>query len=149
MGGVLKLYDMDNLQEKLAELKTYIGKTDEESKARFDSLSAEIKAMKLTDEEKTIFSNFMMQGLEDISNSMDVIERELRIREQLKEAVEILPLAYIARNYFGKSASWLYQRINGYKVRGKVSTLNHEEIGIFNRALKEIYQGKNMMMALL
>ena len=138
MGGVLKLYDMDNLQEKLAELKTYIGKTDEESKARFDSLYAEIKAMKLTDEEKTIFSNFMMQGLEDISNSMDVIERELRIREQLKEAVEILPLAYIARNYFGKSASWLYQRINGYKVRGKVYTLNHEEIGIFNRALKEI-----------
>ena len=132
MGGVLKLYDMDNLQEKLAELKTYIGKTDEESKARFDSLSAEIKAMKLTDEEKTIFRNFMMQGLEDISNSMDVIERELRIREQL------LPLAYIARNYFGKSASWLYQRINGYKVRGKVYTLNHEEIGIFNRALKEI-----------
>ena len=49
-----------------------------------------------------------------------------------------MPLAYIARNYFGKSASWLYQRINGYKVRGKVYTLNHEEIGIFNRALKEI-----------
>ena len=37
----------------------------------------------------------MMQGLEDISNSMDVIERELRIREQLKEAVEILPLVIL------------------------------------------------------
>lgn len=129
---------MDNLQKKLAELKKYIGKTDEESKAKFEALSSEIKAMELTDEEKSIFGNFMMQGLEDISNCMDIIEHELNIRERLKESLEVLPLSYIARNYFGKSASWLYQRINGYKVRGKVYTLNREEINIFNRALKEI-----------
>lgn len=33
---------------------------DEESKVRFDFLFVEIKVMKLMDEEKIIFSNFMM-----------------------------------------------------------------------------------------
>lgn len=56
----------------------------------------------------------------------------------MKEVADILPLSYIAKNYFGKSAAWLYQRINGNKVRGKVYTLNREEVDTFNRALKEI-----------
>jgi hypothetical protein len=41
-------------------------------------------------------------------------------------------------NYFNKSASWLLQRLNGYQVRGKVYTLNQEQKGIFNQAVKEI-----------
>ena len=56
--------------------------------------------------------------------------------EEIRDSLDILPLSYIAKHYFGKSASWLYQRINGNKVRGKVYTLNKEEIEIFNKAFK-------------
>ena len=78
------------------------------------------------------------EGLGEIEKSITHIEHELKIRDQLKEVADILPLSYIAKNYFGKSAAWLYQRINGNKVRGKVYTLNREEVDTFNRALKEI-----------
>ena len=47
-------------------------------------------------------------------------------------------MSYIAKHYFGKSASWLYQRINGNKVDGRVYTLNAEQKATFNRALQEI-----------
>lgn len=46
--------------------------------------------------------------------------------------------SYIARQYFGKSAAWLQQRIYGYKVRGKVYTLSKKDIETFNFALQDI-----------
>jgi len=42
-----------------------------------------------------------------------------KIREKLdKDTYSLLPISYIAKNYFGKSTAWLQQRINGYKVKG-------------------------------
>ena len=46
----------------------------------------------------------------------------------------------IAQKYFGKSAAWLSQRLNGSEARGYVYTLNAEQKSIFNRAVKEIGQ---------
>ena len=62
------------------------------------------------------------------------------LREQIQEYYELLPLAYIARQYFGKTRSWLYQRLNGYSVRGKVYSLNDEQKAIFNNAVQDIAQ---------
>ncbi|WP_363296203.1 DUF5053 domain-containing protein [uncultured Prevotella sp.] len=53
---------------------------------------------------------------------------------------KLLPLRYIAQEYFGKSAAWLSQRLNGSEVRGHVYTLNSEQKEIFNRAVQEIGQ---------
>ena len=54
------------------------------------------------------------------------------------KAYKLIPWSYIAKEYFGKSVSWLTQRINGYSVRGKVYTLNEEQKATLNRALSEI-----------
>jgi hypothetical protein len=51
---------------------------------------------------------------------------------------EILPLAYIAKNYFHKTRTWLYQRINGNLVNGKPAKFSKKEKEIFNQALKDI-----------
>lgn len=129
---------MEDLKLKLEELKKYIGKIDDDSRTQFDIIMKEIEAMQLTEKERATVGEFLLHGINDIKGSIDKIENELKIRDQLKEVAGILPLSYIAKNYFGKSAAWLYQRINGNKVRGKVYTLNHEEVATFNRALKEI-----------
>ena len=129
---------MEYLKLKLEELKKYIGKTDDDSRTQFDVIMKEIEAMHLDEKERATIGEFLLHGLKDIEHSIDGIEKELKIRDQLKEVTDILPLSYIAKNYFGKSAAWLYQRINGNKVRGKVYTLNREEVATFNRALKEI-----------
>ena len=60
------------------------------------------------------------------------------IRQQLGNRYDILPMAYIAEHYFGKSRAWLYQRINGHKVRGKVYTLNEEQKRTFNEACQDL-----------
>lgn len=138
MRGYLKYNLMKHIEEKLKELQKYIGKDDTESRNMFYAIFAEIQSMELTDDDRKKLSFFIQEGISQVEASMDKIEQEIKIRDQIKDSLEILPLSYIAKNYFGKSASWLYQRINGNKVRGKIYTLNKDEIEIFNRALKEI-----------
>ncbi len=138
MRGYLKYNLMKHIEDKLKELQKYIGKDDTESRNMFNAIFAEIQTMELTDDDRKKLSSFIQEGISQVEASMDKIEQEIKIRDQIKDSLEILPLSYIAKNYFGKSASWLYQRINGNKVRGKVYTLNKDEIEIFNRALKEI-----------
>ena len=114
---------MKDFKEKLKELKSVMGKEDAESQARFATLSAELKAVSLTDE---------------VGKEIDRIERKANLREQLDGIIELLPMSYIAKHYFGKSASWLYQRINGNAVRGRVYTLNDEQKATFDAALQDI-----------
>lgn len=61
-------------------------------------------------------------------------------RRQTGDKYEILPIPYIARHYFGKSAAWLHHRINGNPVRGKVYTLSPEQKEVFNAACRDISQ---------
>ena len=47
-------------------------------------------------------------------------EEVVDVRERLGKLSEIINLSSVARNCFGKSRTWLYQRINGNKVNGKL-----------------------------
>lgn len=88
-----------------------------------------------------IIMKFMDTEFEHIMQDMDKVEQkidETAIKQQLNDVIEILPLSYIAKNYFHKSASWLYQRINGYEVRGKVYELKPHEIETLRTAIQEI-----------
>lgn len=129
---------MKDFQEKLNELKSVMGKEDAESQARFAALAAELKAASLTDEEQAAFNEWYRNGMDELGKEIDRIERKASIREQLDGIIEFLPMSYIAKHYFGKSASWLYQRINGNTVRGRVYTLNDEQRATFNAALQDI-----------
>lgn len=129
---------MRSVQDILAEMKPLMGSLDAEERKRLNALEEELKKLQLTAGDKATAKVWYEEGLGEIEKNIGHIEHELKIRDQLKEVADILPLSYIAKNYFGKSAAWLYQRINGNKVRGKVYTLNREEVDTFNRALKEI-----------
>ena len=70
---------------------------------------------------------FVEQKLGEIEISVD------NLRAQIAgETYRLLPLSYIAEHYFGKSAAWLSQRLNGTLVRGRSYTLNEEQKKIFN-----------------
>lgn len=129
---------MRRIEDILAEMKPLMGSLDAEERKKLNALEEELKALQMTAEDKAAAKVWYEEGLGETKEDIGHIEHELKIRDQLKEVADILPLSYIAKNYFGKSAAWLYQRINGNKVRGKVYTLNREEIATFNRALKEI-----------
>lgn len=115
----------------IIELKSVIGKTDEESRTRFSELLDELRNNQ--DEGlKAEVEKLIAEGLKDTKEEINCLRR------QIGEDYNILPLSYIAENYFHKSKAWLYQRLNGHKIKGHTYTLSQEQKMIFNEALQDI-----------
>lgn len=64
--------------------------------------------------------------------------RDIIVKNQIKDILPIISLSFIAKEYFGKTKEWLYQRINGNVVNGKPAQFTEEEIKTLNFALKDI-----------
>lgn len=71
-------------------------------------------------------------------NNLDGNIAPVGVKIQLKEIIDIISLAYIAKTYFGKSKSWLYHRIKGSIVNGKPAKFKEDEILLLNSALQDI-----------
>lgn len=123
---------MENINSIFNELKSLMGKTDKASEERRDEISLWLKENSANEEVKEAYNRFMNEGLAEVKSGVD------KLREQIDSRYDLLPISYIAQHYFGKSKAWLYQRLNGNKVRGKVYTLNDEQKNIFNSAVKDI-----------
>lgn len=126
------------MEELLKELQEMSALKDDASleKAR------EIRAKYNSPKEREFIIKYMNGELDCIENEIKIVdaklERMLSIKAQVKEISEIVSLKYIAKNYFGKSASWLSQRINGSPVRGKIYCLKESELDILNSAIQDI-----------
>lgn len=64
-------------------------------------------------------------------------------RQRLGDIPEYINLSYVAEHYFGKSRTWLYQRINGNKVNGKTAFFTRTERKQLTDALNDI--GKQLL----
>lgn len=123
---------MTEAKKKIAELRKLVGRTDENSKKRVDEIALWFKEH--TDEEsQRLFDEFMEEGISEMQVELEDIRHQID-----DEAYRLLPISYIAKKYFGKSQSWLSQRINGTKVRGRVYTLTEEQKRIFNNAMQDL-----------
>ena len=128
------MIDMNNNTDLLKEYASLAGKEDEKSEARKIEILNYIK-LNADDSDREEAKDFISQKMEQLQSEVQTL------REQLaEEDYKLLPLRYIAQEYFGKSAAWLSQRLNGSEVRGHIYTLNSEQKDIFNRAVKEIGQ---------
>ena len=63
--------------------------------------------------------------------------------------MKLISVSEFARKYFGKSASWLHQRINGNEVHGKAVTFTEKELNILSDALKDVANKLNSAAAAL
>ena len=122
---------MRTLKDDLLKMDTLHGE-------ELDAHLIEMKALYIKPEEKEAIRKHLDAELNAIENRVDSLDKSITIREQMNEIIDLIPISYIAKNYFGKSRAWLYQRINGYRVRGRVYTLNDKEIETFNKALNDI-----------
>ena len=125
---------MNNNTDLIKEYASLAGKEDEKSETRKTEILNYIK-LHADDSDREEAKAFINQKMEQLQSEV------LTLRDQLAEDdYKLLPLRYIAQKYFGKSAAWLSQRLNGSEVRGHVYTLNAEQKSIFNRAVQEIGQ---------
>lgn len=128
----LKQKDMENNTELLKEYASLAGREDAKSEARKAEILSYIKTH-ANDADREEAKVFIGQKMEQIKDNVEVLRKQIET-----EDYKLLPLRYIAEVYFGKSAAWLSQRLNGSEVRGHVYTLSTEQKNIFNQAVQEI-----------
>ena len=123
---------MEKAKSLIEELGALMGKTDAKSEQRRQEIALWFKDNS-TPENDALFDEFINNGVGQIADELESIRLKLEAEEY-----KLLPLSYIATHYFGKSRSWLYQRVNGMKVRGRRYTLNEEQRATFNAAVQDI-----------
>ena len=94
----------------------------------------------MSSHEREDFNNALIAEARALIEKGDkmIAEETEHIRQQLGEVPEILSMSYIAKTYFGKSRTWLYQRINGNKVNGKPAYFTRSERKQLQDALQDI-----------
>lgn len=122
---------MKEIEKLLKELKELMGKEDKRSEARRDEIALWVKEHRCPEVEEA-WNRFMDDGLAELETATE------NLRSQIENEYDVIPMSYVARHYFGKSQSWLAQRINGYEVRGRVYTLNEEQKATFNAAMQDL-----------
>ncbi len=126
---------MKELEKKLKELEGLLQMpVGEEREAKFQELYTWFSAHKDEPDVRDIMPRLLDQKIEATK------EEIVTLRSQMGELYELLPLSYIAEVYFDKPKAWLYQRLNGYEIRGHRYTLNAEQKQTFNRACQELGQ---------
>ena len=124
---------MRTIEDILKEMKPLMSTGNPEERKKLDALIEELNGRKLTEKEKIFAQTWWNSGIEEIKQDITTLRQQIE-----EDDYKLIPMSYIAKHYFGKSASWLYQRINGNKVGGRSYTLNEEQKATFNRALQDI-----------
>ena len=63
---------------------------------------------------------------------------ETTIKQTLSSLLTALSWADLSRNYFGKSNSWLYHKMNGIDGNGKPTQFSEEELQTLKNALLDL-----------
>ena len=123
------------LKVELEQLKSHFENSDTESfkkqlKAVRDNFTSESDIMEM----EVFIEKMVQENMEERDRAFE----EIKLRAELILNKEIIPFSYIARNYFKRSKSWIYQRLNGNSINGKRVDFTPEEINTFNFAIQDI-----------
>jgi len=119
--------------EMQAEFEQYKKLKTEAERSAFQENRAK-RLEKLSDIERASYVKASNAGL---LSTLQAAE-ELIMTINLGEIAKAVSLSYIATTYFGKSRSWLYQRLNGHTVNGKQAQFSPDEKKQFALALKDL-----------
>lgn len=95
----------------------------------------------MTEEEKASYGSSIATDIDRILKAVDDDLEALKaekIRSAMGELGNAISFAYIAKHYFGKSQSWLTQRLNGSTVNGKTVRFNKTELIQFQNAIHDL-----------
>ncbi|GHV29922.1 hypothetical protein FACS1894177_01630 [Bacteroidia bacterium] len=126
------------LKKELEKLKKLMNEGPDDA---FEKQSDFIHANFTSEAEKSEIDKFISEAFSKMSSDTEELAQEaqsLLVREQLKEISEIVSISYIAKKYFNKNRSWIYQKINGNLKNGKPAKFSPSEISTFNFALQDV-----------
>lgn len=123
-------------KEFLAQREEF-NQCEENDKNTFQDYIEQYLASK-TPEEAQMIACIMLECVnEDIEKTDDLI-REVKLKNTLSKVYDAISWSYIAKTYFGKSRSWLNQRLNSFLVNGKEAQFTSEELKQLQKALLDL-----------
>jgi len=126
---------MNEIEKYLTEWNTSV-KTEADKKAFSQKIEAE-QALR-TAEEKAEISRQAEQAFDKFVQETEEFIETIKLRDKLEPILPYISLSTIAKEYFGKSRNWLYQKLNNNVVNGKPAQFNENEIKILRKAVDDI-----------
>ena len=123
------------LKVELEKLKSHLQDSDTEA---FKKQLKVLKDQFTSESDSAEMEEFIDKMVQENMVERDHAFEEIKLRAELILNKEIIPFSYIAKNYFKKSKSWIYQRLNGNSINGKPVDFTQEEINTFNFAIQDI-----------
>lgn len=120
------------MQEKLKALLDNIASQPELSSEATDELMRQAFDLATTPEERLEAGKYLSAAINRRKRP------DICVKEMLGEASDALNLSYIAKRYFNKERSWLYQRLNHAIVNGKPAAFTEAEIKRLSDSLYEL-----------
>lgn len=121
------------------ELKELWKQSAEADRPAIDRQIAELMDS-MTDQEIEQLTAGVQNDFDKIHQEVINIKEQLTIRERLEPVLPYLSVSKLAKDYFNKSSSWFYQRLNGNKIHGRVCRFTDKELETLDMALKDISQ---------
>lgn len=130
---------MDSMDKvkRFFELKELWKKASEVERSDIDhELSDLMDSMNETERES------LFEGVSDdfkrMRQEVADIKRTLSIRQQMEPILPYISVSSLAKDYFGKSTSWFYQRLNGNIIHGKAAAFTDKELNVLKDALQDV-----------
>ena len=125
------------LQQELDELKArFMSLSTPEEETAFREEMKKFADGKTPEERKRLAVLFMAGAEETCRNADNLYDDALRMA--LDNIYESVSWSNIARQYFGKSRSWLSQRVNGLKIHNKEVQFTASEKQTLMKALLDL-----------
>lgn len=112
------------------------GEAKEQAEREMDAFFASLKPEDGEELEAAVTEDFAR--IHKASHEATELKKRIEIRKVLSETLPFISVSEFAKQYFGKSASWLHQRINGNEVHGKAATFTDSELNTLADALKDV-----------
>jgi hypothetical protein len=91
-----------------------------------------------TREQKILFKPILDARVCNALNRANGIIDGVKLALKIEPVTDYISIAYLSRRFFGKSRSWLHNRLMGYKNNGKPDTLSATDINRLQKALLTI-----------
>ena len=94
----------------------------------------DLRMRELINQDPDLFAESM------VASATETAERatQLVMKQKLRDVLPAISLVYIAKTYFNKTDTWLYQKVNGNAVNGKPASFSPAELETMKFALNDL-----------
>ena len=119
-----------NMEQKIEELKKRF--VNAKSEKEIEAIDKEMDT--LSKDDQSGFEKAMMMSIKETNKR---VESEV-LRTKLETVLPAISVSHLAKEYFGKTPQWFYQRLNGNTVNGKQAKFTNKELHLLADALNDI-----------